>query len=160
MSIQIIVETPFSYYKDCFKCDVPQKYAQKFCAEIEKHFTLKLPTDKDEVFFCADLLASTTNNISMTAGKVIPDIANMLYASLYLPGRFASTREIILPFIENNKPALIVSSCDYRKAVDEIEPILKNTFPDSFDKYKADLETYRQAIDVSEREKMPIFWSY
>lgn len=159
MSIQAIVETPFSYYKNCFACDDPVKYSKIFCDKIKRQFNFELPCDIDKQFFCEDLLASVKFDIMDVALDTSKELSHRLVTCLHLPINFDDIK-ITLPFIADKRGFFVISTNKFHDAIEKIEPILQKKFPDNFEKYKDELDVYRQAITISEREKMPIFWSY
>lgn len=135
-----------------------------FCADIYKHFSLKLDASKKESFFIGDVSSHYYWVIKdILFGNVVEngeELGYMTGADMYLPINNLTRSRVFLPCFFNDEDVVFVSTKKLEESFFKIEStVLSFVDPKDIDGCRTVIELFYKAVEVSNKEGQPIFIS-
>lgn len=156
MSIGIEAATPLAWFTKGYDYDSPQQVARNFCERMRSVFGVTLDPFQNTSYWSHDFRPSGYSDLNDELEKHGKTI---FLGEIHIPGTFSDAQKLILPDYDDGE--IVVSSTEsVRNALLESDKVLLNIMPDYKETYGGVIEAYLEGLEISERNKAPIWWIY
>ena len=162
MSVQIIVTSPFSYYKNYISNVFSKLNTWRFCRTIKKKHNISLNSSYTETeYYCEDTFPSLEVNFWewLSKNKIK---TKGIKQDLFLPQKFTEDLILKLPnLIQGTQKYRVGSSHELYQTCSNLENIINSQAPeDKKEDYLCVIQLYKEAASTSIKQNEPIFFSY